>query len=156
MLQSYILSTTTETRLRRPYCRNSFRLQSYILSTTTETVDYLRYKRQLGSFNRTSFQQQLKPKSRPLWNPCAVSFNRTSFQQQLKLRTASKSSHVICFNRTSFQQQLKPCLDSASAVEVALQSYILSTTTETVSEDEKYFNLVELQSYILSTTTETD
>ena len=37
MLQSYILSTTTETRVRKNQLQRSRLLQSYILSTTTET-----------------------------------------------------------------------------------------------------------------------
>ena len=36
------------------------KLQSYILSTTTETSNIPRYPRPFNRFNRTSFQQQLK------------------------------------------------------------------------------------------------
>ena len=60
-LQSYILSTTTETGSPAPRRRISLWLQSYILSTTTETdIGEWSRARCLG-FNRTSFQQQLKP-----------------------------------------------------------------------------------------------
>ena len=59
-LQSYILSTTTETLHSSSDCPLFRQLQSYILSTTTETLRppqrfFPRYR-----FNRTSFQQQLK------------------------------------------------------------------------------------------------
>ena len=83
------------------------------------------------------------------------SFNRTSFQQQLKLSEDSLSrSKEFCFNRTSFQQQLK--LDCLFLIQedIQLQSYILSTTTETFVHKTNE-NRVRLQSYILSTTTET-
>ena len=59
-LQSYILSTTTETQLREHDCLGRSRLQSYILSTTTETRSNLGNIALFISFNRTSFQQQLK------------------------------------------------------------------------------------------------
>ena len=62
----------------------------------------------LSSFNRTSFQQQLKRVSRPALKESYSRFNRTSFQQQLKqLPTKSFLTASECFNRTSFQQQLK-------------------------------------------------
>ena len=107
-LQSYILSTTTETSkvhrviikfkasIVHPFNNNwnedsarllgtTPKLQSYILSTTTETTAPSRSNQRVISFNRTSFQQQLK-----LSKPTSIvaeksSFNRTSFQQQLKL-----------------------------------------------------------------------
>ena len=129
-------------------------LQSYILSTTTETLPIESEWIDFLCFNRTSFQQQLKLDfftpwpvidwasivhpfnnnwnsecETPLvaanqasivhpfnnnWNclpawflsPLA-GFNRTSFQQQLKLFKVLDSSAVRSFNRTSFQQQLK-------------------------------------------------
>ncbi len=59
------------------------------------------------------------------------SFNRTSFQQQLKpLAGVPETTSAVCFNRTSFQQQLKLNLNLLARIE-RLQSYILSTTTET-------------------------
>ena len=131
-LQSYILSTTTET------VRHSFLsvkvslLQSYILSTTTETTQSQDTNLTARSFNRTSFQQQLKPRSTVRDFPCTC-FNRTSFQQQLKQIT----------KRQRLAHWLK------------LQSYILSTTTETCSRLIVRLRLFRLQSYILSTTTET-
>ena len=63
MLQSYILSTTTETPDPAEHCGQNEALQSYILSTTTETKGYSLGERRRKSFNRTSFQQQLKPRS---------------------------------------------------------------------------------------------
>ena len=107
------------------------------------------------------------------------SFNRTSFQQQLKLKRLSRSKFaMICFNRTSFQQQLKHWVLGMFKKLERLQSYILSTTTETIgqalnSSRSPSFNRtsfqqqlkqnvlyrlrdsLRLQSYILSTTTET-
>ena len=65
------------------------------------------------------------------------SFNRTSFQQQLKHQNVSSKSRIIGFNRTSFQQQLKP-LFNATADLIELQSYILSTTTETELYDIRF------------------
>jgi len=59
-LQSYILSTTTETVLRTRAAQAPIRLQSYILSTTTETVFKQPDDVITCCFNRTSFQQQLK------------------------------------------------------------------------------------------------
>ena len=58
-LQSYILSTTTETILTCEWVKKAVKLQSYILSTTTETFNQWRCRFQ-RRFNRTSFQQQLK------------------------------------------------------------------------------------------------
>ena len=58
-LQSYILSTTTET-CESEQSNVEIQLQSYILSTTTETEESRSEVRQVSSFNRTSFQQQLK------------------------------------------------------------------------------------------------
>ena len=102
-LQSYILSTTTETWavLRLPS------LQSYILSTTTETSRRLYVTLRVFSFNRTSFQQQLKQ-----WDVKA--FYEDLRLQSYILSTTTETSYSArqqnapnCFNRTSFQQQLK-------------------------------------------------
>ena len=60
------------------------------------------------SFNRTSFQQQLKPDGHCLVLIEGLRFNRTSFQQQLKPLPAARVLSILSgFNRTSFQQQLK-------------------------------------------------
>ena len=59
-LQSYILSTTTETPICRDFHKIPPGLQSYILSTTTETIGQALNSSRSPSFNRTSFQQQLK------------------------------------------------------------------------------------------------
>ena len=83
-------------------------LQSYILSTTTETA--IRHKRHtdISGFNRTSFQQQLKPYPSQRLASTLIGFNRTSFQQQLKHHSDNwYDSFRVGFNRTSFQQQLK-------------------------------------------------
>ena len=203
-LQSYILSTTTETLPPTfDYSLHSL-LQSYILSTTTETGTQDVAAEHQESFNRTSFQQQLKLNRCITWQTNLDSFNRTSFQQQLK-RFIIKSSkeNQTSFNRTSFQQQLKRlfqnmclCCPLASIVHpfnnnwnsvevgltgnapIVLQSYILSTTTETLGARNvqearkasivhpfnnnwndwpgpKFQPFTKLQSYILSTTTET-
>ena len=60
------------------------------------------------SFNRTSFQQQLKLDTIGTTICSRLRFNRTSFQQQLKRAKifCSLEGHAS-FNRTSFQQQLK-------------------------------------------------
>ena len=60
-------------------------LQSYILSTTTETQIAALYALAAIGFNRTSFQQQLKLLGKLVNVFVTVGFNRTSFQQQLKL-----------------------------------------------------------------------
>ena len=226
-LQSYILSTTTETCFKLAF-HPCFKLQSYILSTTTETSQIFRdieqsqgasivhpfnnnwnskiicQHRKPKSFNRTSFQQQLKLRVILFLSVVVFSFNRTSFQQQLKLevmissnqnfirasivhpfnnnwnsmRPSCDRARLSRFNRTSFQQQLKLLVDLVIARDALLQSYILSTTTETLrySDCNRHrpasivhpFNnnwnasdawgisqTFPLQSYILSTTTET-
>ena len=61
-----------------------FALQSYILSTTTETRSVSTRFCCQSSFNRTSFQQQLKLRPQRQAVSRRLSFNRTSFQQQLK------------------------------------------------------------------------
>ena len=102
----------SETNCQKSFVFNQLvsELQSYILSTTTETA-------------------------RPRHDAYGVlGFNRTSFQQQLKLKkVTSLPSFRDCFNRTSFQQQLKLDSDEILITANQLQSYILSTTTETGS-----------------------
>ena len=83
-LQSYILSTTTET-ICWVTLTATLMLQSYILSTTTETKRIGGLTGLGHSFNRTSFQQQLKRSLLIRALRFNASFNRTSFQQQLKL-----------------------------------------------------------------------
>ena len=108
------------------------------------------------SFNRTSFQQQLKQPFRQF--AC-----RQTVLQSYILSTTTETycltlvfDFFASFNRTSFQQQLKPeppaFLPSPCS---KLQSYILSTTTETDTGDAIDKASIRLQSYILSTTTET-
>ena len=114
------------------------------------------------SFNRTSFQQQLKHRVSQGTGCLLRSFNRTSFQQQLKhwvlgmfkklerlqsyilstttetIGQALNSSRSPSFNRTSFQQQLKQNVLYRLRDSLRLQSYILSTTTETLAHDVFY------------------
>ena len=87
--------------------RGDIGLQSYILSTTTETSRRLYVTLRVFSFNRTSFQQQLKQ-----WDVKA--FYEDLRLQSYILSTTTETSYSArqqnapnCFNRTSFQQQLK-------------------------------------------------
>ena len=110
------------------------------------------------SFNRTSFQQQLKRQYfsssvsgflasivHPFnnnWNPCC--FNQPAATPSLQsyilstttetLDDGSTKTTALSFNRTSFQQQLKQVCKSHRGKYYRLQSYILSTTTETHSK----------------------
>ena len=155
-LQSYILSTTTETRapvrfsssdnasIVHPF-NNNWNISSYGLAVFTFlSFNRTSFQQQLklfcfyvrkwrkNSFNRTSFQQQLKLTILDGVQDDDVGFNRTSFQQQLKpLIVRYCRSLEICFNRTSFQQQLKRVGNALVHRLAVLQSYILSTTTET-------------------------
>ena len=122
----------SETNCQKSFVFNQLvsELQSYILSTTTETWPRRWRTKTRIRFNRTSFQQQLKHWVRnvqearkasivhPFNNNLNIrsgvsavktaSFNRTSFQQQLKLcLNICALCSLRCFNRTSFQQQLK-------------------------------------------------
>ena len=76
----------SETNCQKSFVFNQLvsELQSYILSTTTETKHQQKKNKGTCSFNRTSFQQQLKLGMISLSNLGSKSFNRTSFQQQLK------------------------------------------------------------------------
>ena len=107
------------------------------------------------SFNRTSFQQQLKRINRRFQGR-----SRNKLQSYI-LSTTTETPHDLnktCnfsrFNRTSFQQQLKRIEVPEHSRPDELQSYILSTTTETF-QGSRFFGCEKLQSYILSTTTET-
>ena len=108
------------------------------------------------SFNRTSFQQQLKPTTTIEFNACKFRFNRTSFQQQLKLELGTDpafprrlQSYILSTTTETYQS-----LSLMRGI-VMLQSYILSTTTETRVRKNQLQRSRLLQSYILSTTTET-
>ena len=129
-------------------------------------------------FNRTSFQQQLK-RVVVFTLPCASLASIVHpFNNNWNNGTWRLSTRISGFNRTSFQQQLKPrtahdnkmrqiasivhpfnnnwnLVVVVSCVKRKLQSYILSTTTETSSRLSELHLLLMLQSYILSTTTET-
>ena len=130
-------------------------LQSYILSTTTETYSSTRPSRFSWCFNRTSFQQQLKllyPVTRLasllLQSYILSTTTETSRSLCVVTRFTKLQSYILsttteticlfavsylrdCFNRTSFQQQLKHPKAPLVSPRTKLQSYILSTTTET-------------------------
>ncbi len=76
----------SETNCQKSFVFNQLvsELQSYILSTTTETVIFSPVGCWFLCFNRTSFQQQLKLFSKSSAILIRLCFNRTSFQQQLK------------------------------------------------------------------------
>ena len=78
----------SETNCQKSFVFNQLvsELQSYILSTTTETCCLMNVYPMRRCFNRTSFQQQLKQTVFSLIMTTSVCFNRTSFQQQLKLQ----------------------------------------------------------------------
>ena len=147
----------SETNCQKSFVFNQLvsELQSYILSTTTETRVRWRFSGRFSCFNRTSFQQQLKRL------PAVAVPESSIWLQSYILSTTTETDRFHgCkdryrrFNRTSFQQQLKQASAILRAFSAELQSYILSTTTET---DSVFRSGVEywLQSYILSTTTET-
>ena len=157
-LQSYILSTTTETRgyrdfaacciasivhpfnnnwnelLSRKHCAGLASIVHPFNNNWNWILCVDLWSIRLG-FNRTSFQQQLKPKS-------SISTKILSKLQSYILSTTTETrrnfsyvAFLVSFNRTSFQQQLKrighvQLLKSLGQ----LQSYILSTTTETHSK----------------------
>jgi len=130
-LQSYILSTTTETLTLKKSKVASGKLQSYILSTTTET-DY----ETATACALAELQSYILSTTTETWRGFFMcgrfySFNRTSFQQQLKRHKMRMKFFVNRFNRTSFQQQLKQRCSQGGLRAFLLQSYILSTTTET-------------------------
>ena len=85
------------------------------------------------SFNRTSFQQQLKQEisHHLLSEPQLQSYILSTTTETQK--NIWKKGLRMSFNRTSFQQQLKPLASYLKRIGGLLQSYILSTTTETLS-----------------------
>ena len=131
------------------------------------------------SFNRTSFQQQLKREHQRCFKPLrelqSYILSTTTETVQLFINLLSIAASIVHpfnnnwnrfsfdgrsvdsgFNRTSFQQQLKQEYSLLQKRQtVRLQSYILSTTTETLAAAVGAPSAPVLQSYILSTTTET-
>ena len=101
----------SETNCQKSFVFNQLvsELQSYILSTTTETLLVLAMINVGICFNRTSFQQQLKQ-----WRMTNLSPNwmlqsyilSTTTETPLPFRYFNSAKG---FNRTSFQQQLKQC-----------------------------------------------
>ena len=125
----------SETNCQKSFVFNQLvsKLQSYILSTTTETSYNNNTFTTHYSFNRTSFQQQLKPPTAALWSKIIGASIVHPFNNNWNLkRGMTLKRHLASFNRTSFQQQLKLVkMISSNQNFVRLQSYILSTTTET-------------------------
>ena len=99
----------SETNCQKSFVFNQLvsELQSYILSTTTETCSYTLVMNSISGFNRTSFQQQLKQ-----WDVKAF-YEDLRLQSYILSTTtetsysARQQNAPNCFNRTSFQQQLK-------------------------------------------------
>ena len=83
-LQSYILSTTTETTRSglQPTTSTASIVHPFNNNWNARSVGAC--IRDAEGFNRTSFQQQLKLVARAFCFASAWRFNRTSFQQQLK------------------------------------------------------------------------
>ena len=106
------------------------------------------------SFNRTSFQQQLKPQDHMVQIEDLLLQSYILSTTTETLRPPQRFFPRYRFNRTSFQQQLKRIEVPEHSRPDELQSYILSTTTETF-QGSRFFGCEKLQSYILSTTTET-
>ena len=102
----------SETNCQKSFVFNQLvsELQSYILSTTTETLRGVLFCLFRGGFNRTSFQQQLK---------------RQYF--------SSSVSGFLASIVHPFNNNWNPCCFNQPAATPSLQSYILSTTTETVT-----------------------
>ena len=117
---------------------NELALQSYILSTTTETL----YRRcglsRTTCFNRTSFQQQLKHWVLGMFKKLERLQSYILSTTTETIGQALNSSRSPSFNRTSFQQQLKQNVLYRLRDSLRLQSYILSTTTETLAHDVFY------------------
>ena len=222
-LQSYILSTTTETRgyrdfaacciasivhpfnnnwnelLSRKHCAGLASIVHPFNNNWNWILCVDLWSIRLG-FNRTSFQQQLKPKSSistkilsklqsyilsttTETDVCCLNVMTVSasivhpFNNNWNVVPTISGQFVVGFNRTSFQQQLKLAVFVKVCQVAVLQSYILSTTTETFNQwrcrfqrrfnrtsfqqqlklysGDKNFYDWKLQSYILSTTTET-
>ena len=113
-LQSYILSTTTETGKRLTRSKTSSTLQSYILSTTTETISFC-------VFVVTHFASIVHPFNNN-WNSFKCSYCRRRFASIVHPFNNNWNPRCICdfwsisssFNRTSFQQQLKHAQDSCN------------------------------------------
>ena len=105
----------SETNCQKSFVFNQLvsELQSYILSTTTETRAVVVNESRIRASIVHPFNNNWNQPGRPLIR------------------------RLVRFNRTSFQQQLKRISAQPSAIPSALQSYILSTTTETESAHEQ-------------------
>ena len=88
-------------------CKRASGLQSYILSTTTETNEVEGLQKRPPSFNRTSFQQQLKRSDPLCWPRTAYASIVHPFNNNWNYVLLKRSGWLRGFNRTSFQQQLK-------------------------------------------------
>ena len=128
LLQSYILSTTTETFLNT---LDFLELTASIVHPFNNNWNYILNTRHLPSrFNRTSFQQQLKLDQLAQIVAPWKGFNRTSFQQQLK-RDSQRGDSLSRFASIvhPFNNNWNKHLNADRMARIALQSYILSTTT---------------------------
>ena len=147
----------SETNCQKSFVFNQLvsELQSYILSTTTETEDSKREVRQKSAsivhpFNNNwnlnlSFvvkRDHMASIVHPFNNNWNMGMGKTSASLAI-------ASIVHPFNNNWNLVVVVSC------VKRKLQSYILSTTTETSSRLSELHLLLMLQSYILSTTTET-
>ena len=98
----------SETNCQKSFVFNQLvsELQSYILSTTTETLPRFRSKQPRYRFNRTSFQQQLKLSEVMKANELGwlQSYILSTTTETIHVRHIN---FAVSFNRTSFQQQLK-------------------------------------------------
>ena len=127
----------SETNCQKSFVFNQLvsELQSYILSTTTETLATFT---ELDPLTHASivhpFNNNWNKKKGAKWETFRLSFNRTSFQQQLKRQYFSSSvSGFLASIVHPFNNNWNPCCFNQPAATPSLQSYILSTTTETVT-----------------------
>ena len=88
------------------------KLQSYILSTTTETLLVIASRLAPRGFNRTSFQQQLKLRIERAATAGSVLQSYILSTTNETLQRSLSVQNENCFNRTSFQQQLKQVMDA--------------------------------------------
>ena len=130
----------SETNCQKSFVFNQLvsELQSYILSTTTETYHAIIFNLPPLGFNRTSFQQQLKHWVLGMFKKLERLQSYILSTTTETIGQALNSSRSPSFNRTSFQQQLKQNVLYRLRDSLRLQSYILSTTTETLAHDVFY------------------
>ena len=106
-LQSYILSTTTETNVSDYTATHNIASIVHPFNNNWNRVTTVVFKIH-GSFNRTSFQQQLKQNAIYLGLCYRMLQSYILSTTTETCRLASIRDSVNSFNRTSFQQQLTP------------------------------------------------